>query len=108
MKFLAGLFGDSSPTRIGRQYMKVGKNALFGPRPKPDERIPVEKIPKPLNLLVSQRGKFKHRLSISAESVAAAALGARALRIVTTLVSERETGTVDGRRYNIARSSVPE
>ncbi|XP_014231233.1 scavenger receptor class B member 1 isoform X1 [Trichogramma pretiosum] len=60
MKFLAGLFGDSSPTRIGRQYMKVGKNALFGPRPKPDERIPVEKIPKPLNLLVSQRGKFKH------------------------------------------------
>ncbi|CAB0043439.1 unnamed protein product [Trichogramma brassicae] len=26
---------------------------------------------------------------------------------VTTLVSERETGTVDGRRYNIARSSVP-
>ncbi|CAB0043843.1 unnamed protein product [Trichogramma brassicae] len=25
----------------------------------------------------------------------------------TTLVSERETGTVDGRRYNIARSSVP-
>ncbi|KAL7300948.1 hypothetical protein TKK_0006227 [Trichogramma kaykai] len=61
MKFLAGLFGDSSPTRIGRQYMKVGKNALFGPRPKPDERIPVEKIPKPLNLLVSQRGKFKHK-----------------------------------------------
>ncbi|CAB0040529.1 unnamed protein product [Trichogramma brassicae] len=26
---------------------------------------------------------------------------------LTTLVSERETGTVDGRRYNLARSSVP-
>jgi scavenger receptor class B protein 1 len=60
MKFLAGLFGDGSPTRIGRQYMKVGKNALFGPRPNPDAPIPVDKIPKPLNLLVAQRGKFKH------------------------------------------------
>ncbi|XP_058793511.1 scavenger receptor class B member 1 [Phymastichus coffea] len=60
MKFLAGLFGDGSPTRIGRQYMKVGRNALFGRRPNPDAPIPVEKIPKPLNLLVSQRGKFKH------------------------------------------------
>ncbi|CAB0030639.1 unnamed protein product [Trichogramma brassicae] len=28
-------------------------------------------------------------------------------RKLTTLVSERETGTVDGRRYNLARSSVP-
>ena len=60
MKFLAGFFGDGSPTRIGRQYMKVGRSALFGPRPNPDTPIPVEKIPKPLNLLVSQRGKFKH------------------------------------------------
>lgn len=65
MKFLAGLFGDGSPTRIGRQYMKVGRSALFGPRPNPDAPIPVDKIPKPLNLLVSQRGKFKHSKFIS-------------------------------------------
>ena len=60
MKFLASLFGDGSPTRIGRQYMKVGRNALFGVRRDPDAPIQVDKIPKPLNLLVSHRGKLKH------------------------------------------------
>ena len=58
MRFLASLFGDGSPTRIGRQYMKVGRNALFGVRRNPDAPIQVDKIPKPLNLLVKHRGKL--------------------------------------------------
>ncbi|XP_051154988.1 scavenger receptor class B member 1 [Leptopilina boulardi] len=60
MRFITSLFGDGSPKRMGRQYMKVGRNALFGIKPNRDGEIPMEKVPKPLSMLISERGKFRH------------------------------------------------
>jgi len=59
MKFIASLFGTKSPKAMGRQYMKVGRNALFGVR-NDNDNICTEKVPRPLSLLISRRGKFRH------------------------------------------------
>ena len=60
MRFITSLFGDGSPKRMGRQYMKVGRNALFGIKSNRDGEIPMEEVPKPLSMLISERGKIRH------------------------------------------------
>lgn len=60
MKFIASLFGTGSPKAMGRQYMKVGRNALFGVRTDRSDDMCTEKVPKPLSLLISKRGRLRH------------------------------------------------
>ncbi|XP_014467829.1 PREDICTED: scavenger receptor class B member 1-like [Dinoponera quadriceps] len=60
MKFITSLFGTGSPKVMGRQYMKVGRNALFGVKTDRAEDICTEKVPKPLSLLISRKGKLRH------------------------------------------------
>lgn len=61
MKFITSLFGVGSPKKMGRQYMKVGRNALFGIKPKDrDGEICTDKVPKPLKMLISKKGKLRH------------------------------------------------
>lgn len=60
MKFITSLFGIGSPKRMGKQYMKVGKNALFGIKPRNDADICSEKVPRPLSMLIPKKGHLKH------------------------------------------------
>ncbi|XP_012270659.1 scavenger receptor class B member 1 [Orussus abietinus] len=60
MKFITSLFGVGSPKKMGRQYLKVGRNALFGIRPKKDGELCPDKVPKPLSMIISEAGKLKH------------------------------------------------
>ncbi|KAK0181183.1 hypothetical protein PV327_003488 [Microctonus hyperodae] len=61
MKFITSLFGVSSPKVMGRQYMKVGTNALFGTRRKRDgENMCRDRVPRPINIFLSKKGKFRH------------------------------------------------
>ncbi|XP_017756688.1 PREDICTED: scavenger receptor class B member 1 [Eufriesea mexicana] len=63
MKFIGSLLGISSPKKMGKEYMKVGRNALFGPRTNQDG-LYTDKVPGPLSFLISKNGKLKHgRLS---------------------------------------------
>jgi len=45
---------------MGRQYMKVGRNALFGVRNDNCDNICSEKVPRPLSLLISRKGRLRH------------------------------------------------
>ncbi|XP_066584790.1 scavenger receptor class B member 1 [Prorops nasuta] len=81
MKFIASLFGAGSAKTMGRRYMKVGRNALFGIRPNQTDDICTEKVPKPLSLLISRKGKLKH------SRIAAIAFGLLALAIGIILSS---------------------
>jgi len=60
MKFITSLFGTDSPKAMGRQYMKVGRNALFGVRTDHNGDICTDKVPRPLSLLISRKGKLRH------------------------------------------------
>lgn len=60
MKFITSLFGTGSPKAMGRQYMKVGRNALFGLRTDNSDNICTEKVPRPLSFLISKKGKLRH------------------------------------------------
>ncbi|KAG7208444.1 hypothetical protein KM043_014671 [Ampulex compressa] len=60
MKFIGSLFGIGSPKKMGRQYMKVGRNALFGVRTDQSDDICSEKVSRPLSLFISRKGKLKH------------------------------------------------
>ncbi|XP_015586555.1 scavenger receptor class B member 1 [Cephus cinctus] len=60
MKFITSLFGVESPKKVGRQYMKVGRNALFGIKSRKGGEIRPEQIPKPLSIIISECGKLKH------------------------------------------------
>ncbi|XP_025267973.1 scavenger receptor class B member 1 [Camponotus floridanus] len=60
MKFITSLFGTGSPKVMGRQYMKVGRNALFGLRTDNSDNICTEKVPRPLSFLISKKGKLRH------------------------------------------------
>lgn len=41
--------------------MKVGRNALFGIRPKKDgETMCTERVPRPMNMFISKKGKLRH------------------------------------------------
>ncbi|XP_034947264.1 scavenger receptor class B member 1 [Chelonus insularis] len=61
MKFITSLFGIGSPKKMGRQYMKVGRNALFGIRPhKNGESMCTERVPRPLTMFISKNGKLRH------------------------------------------------
>lgn len=64
MKFIGSLFGLRSPKTMGRQYMKVGRNALFGIKTDQNEDLCSEKVPKTLSLLISRNGKLKHAIAI--------------------------------------------
>lgn len=64
MKFITSLFGSGSPKAMGRQYMKVGRNALFGLRTEHGDNICADQVPKPLSLLISRKGKLRHGESI--------------------------------------------
>ncbi|XP_012230409.1 scavenger receptor class B member 1 [Linepithema humile] len=81
MKFIASLFGTGSPKAMGRQYMKVGRNALFGVRTNHNDDICTEKVPRPLSLLISKKGKLRH------SRIAAICLGLLALVIGIVLSS---------------------
>ncbi|XP_050447396.1 scavenger receptor class B member 1 [Cataglyphis hispanica] len=81
MKFIASLFGTGSPKAMGRQYMKVGRNALFGVRTDNIDNICTEKVPRPLSLLISKKGKLRHG------RIAAICLGFLALVIGIVLSS---------------------
>ncbi|XP_029672759.1 scavenger receptor class B member 1 [Formica exsecta] len=81
MKFIASLFGTGSPKAMGRQYMKVGRNALFGVRTDNIDTICTEKVPRPLSLLISKKGKLRHG------RIAAICLGLLALIIGIVLSS---------------------
>ncbi|XP_044003767.1 scavenger receptor class B member 1 isoform X3 [Aphidius gifuensis] len=61
MRFVTSLFGVSLPKNMGWQYMKIGRNAIFGIRPKRNQdQMCADRVPKPLNLLISRKGKFRH------------------------------------------------
>lgn len=61
MKFITSLFGVGSPKKMGRQYMKVGRNALFGIRPNREgEPMCAERVPRPMNVFISKKGKLRH------------------------------------------------
>lgn len=60
MKFIGSLLGISSPKRMGKEYMKVGRNALFGVRTSQHDGLYTDKVPRPLSFLVSKNGKLKH------------------------------------------------
>ncbi|XP_076163294.1 scavenger receptor class B member debris buster [Ptiloglossa arizonensis] len=60
MKFIGSLFGIKSPKTMGKQYMKVGRNALFGLRTDQHDSLCTDKVPKPLSFLISNNGKLKH------------------------------------------------
>ncbi|XP_035719198.1 scavenger receptor class B member 1-like [Vespa mandarinia] len=60
MRFITSLFGNGSPKTMGRQYMKVGRNALLGIKPNQKDGICSEKVPTPLSMLISRGGKLKH------------------------------------------------
>ncbi|KAG8038036.1 hypothetical protein G9C98_006361 [Cotesia typhae] len=61
MKFITSLFGVGSPQKMGRQYMKVGRNALFGIRPNREgEPMCAERVPRPMNVFISKKGKLRH------------------------------------------------
>lgn len=76
MKFITALFGDGSPKKMGKQYMKVGKNALFGIKPSGIKEIYAEKGPTPLSLLLSRKGKVKHsRIAVILFGLFALAIG---------------------------------
>lgn len=81
MKFIASLFGTRSPKVMGRQYMEVGRNALFGVRNDNNDNICTEKVPRPLSLLISRKGKLRHG------RIAAICLGLLALVIGIVLSS---------------------
>ncbi|KAG5314908.1 SCRB1 protein, partial [Pseudoatta argentina] len=80
MKFIASLFGTRSPKAMGRQYMKVGRNALFGVTNDNSDNICIEKVPRPLFLLISRKGKFRHG------RIAAICLGLLALISYTLVI----------------------
>ncbi|KAK9294921.1 hypothetical protein QLX08_010614 [Tetragonisca angustula] len=64
MKFIGSLLGISSPKKMGKEYMKVGRNALFGLRTNQHDGLYTDKVPRPLSFLISRNGKLKHgRLS---------------------------------------------
>ncbi|XP_043285860.1 scavenger receptor class B member 1 [Venturia canescens] len=82
MKFITSLFGVGSPKKMGRQYMKVGRNALFGIKPRDSNgEICTEKVPKPLKMLISKKGKLRH------SRIAAILFGLLALSIGIVLSS---------------------
>ncbi|XP_011875402.1 PREDICTED: scavenger receptor class B member 1 [Vollenhovia emeryi] len=81
MKFIASLFGTRSPKVMGRQYMKVGRNALFGVTDHTSDNICTEKVPRPLSLIISRKGKLRHG------RIAAICLGLLALVIGIVLSS---------------------
>ncbi|CAK9833770.1 Scavenger receptor class B member 1 [Anthophora retusa] len=60
MKFIGSLFGISSPKKMGKEYMKVGRNALFGPKTSQQDGLCTDKVPRPLSFLISKNGKLKH------------------------------------------------
>ena len=60
MKLIGSLFGIRSPKTMGKQYMKVGRNALFGLRTDQRDSVCTEKVPEPLSLLISKNGRLKH------------------------------------------------
>ncbi|XP_076654149.1 scavenger receptor class B member debris buster [Halictus rubicundus] len=60
MKFIGSLFGIRSPKIMGKQYMKVGRNALFGVRTDQHDSLCTDKVPKPLSFLLTKNGKLKH------------------------------------------------
>ncbi|XP_076379338.1 scavenger receptor class B member debris buster isoform X1 [Megalopta genalis] len=60
MKLIGSLFGIRSPKTMGRQYMKVGRNALFGVRTDQQDSLCSDTVPKPLSFLLTQSGKLKH------------------------------------------------
>ncbi|XP_078035478.1 scavenger receptor class B member debris buster [Augochlora pura] len=60
MKLIGSLFGIRSPKTMGRQYMKVGRNALFGVRTDQQDSLCTDKVPKPLSFLLTHSGKLKH------------------------------------------------
>ncbi|XP_016915268.2 scavenger receptor class B member 1 [Apis cerana] len=60
MKFIGSLLGISSPKKMGKEYMKVGRNALFGVRTSQHDGLYTDKVPRPLSFLVSKNGKLKH------------------------------------------------
>ncbi|XP_003690138.2 scavenger receptor class B member 1 [Apis florea] len=60
MKFIGSLLGISSPKKMGKEYMKVGRNALFGVRTSQHDGLCTDKVPRPLSFLVSKNGKLKH------------------------------------------------
>ncbi|XP_043262068.1 scavenger receptor class B member 1 [Colletes gigas] len=60
MKFIGSLFGIKSPKTMGKQYMKVGRTALFGPRTDQHDSLCSDQVPKPLSFLISKNGKLKH------------------------------------------------
>ncbi|KOX78694.1 Scavenger receptor class B member 1 [Melipona quadrifasciata] len=64
MKFIGSLLGISSPKKMGKEYMKVGRNALFGLRTNQHDDLYTDKVPRRLSFLISRNGKLKHgRLS---------------------------------------------
>ncbi|XP_017792613.1 PREDICTED: scavenger receptor class B member 1 [Habropoda laboriosa] len=60
MKFIGSLFGISSPKKMGKEYMKVGRNALFGLKTSQQDGLCTDKVPRPLSFLISKNGKLKH------------------------------------------------
>ncbi|KZC11535.1 PREDICTED: scavenger receptor class B member 1 [Dufourea novaeangliae] len=60
MKFIGSLFGIRSPKTMGKQYMKVGRNALFGLGTDQRDSLCSDKVPKPLSFLLTKNGKLKH------------------------------------------------
>ncbi|KAL2741918.1 scavenger receptor class B member 1 [Vespula maculifrons] len=70
MRFITSLFGDGSPKTMGRQYMKVGRNALLGIKSNQKDGICSEKVPTPLSMLISRGGKLKHIIELDVITVA--------------------------------------
>ncbi|XP_015122216.1 scavenger receptor class B member 1 [Diachasma alloeum] len=76
MKFISHLFGVGSPKKMGRQYMKVGRNALFGIRPKDEGEMCPDRVPRPINVIISKKGKFRHsRIAAILFGILALAIG---------------------------------
>jgi len=59
MKFITSWLGNGYPNTMGRQYMKVGRKALFGVRTEHGDNIYGD-VPKSLSFLISRRGKLRH------------------------------------------------
>lgn len=60
MKFIGSLCGIRSPKTMGKQYMKVGRNALFGLRTDQHDSLCTDTVPEPLSFLLTKNGKLKH------------------------------------------------
>lgn len=61
MRFMTSLFRVSLPENMGWHYMKIGRNAIFGIHQKKNrDQMCADRVPKPLNLLISRKGKLRH------------------------------------------------